>query len=347
MANKSNSGSIRIVLRFIVGLTTSIFLLTIGVDLNAGGYHPHKGGFPKADSPNCGDTISGHAKLARDLDCSEHSGGAALTLQEGASLNMNGRKIIGNSGINCIEIGGDATKIWGGAVTQCDYGIRVRRNGNSISSVKVSNSDGVGIRIDGNKNRITSVNVSDSKDNGIRITGDENRITSAKVSGSDDRGIRIDGDDNRLIWCTLTRSHTQGIKINGGNDNQIISCKISDSCRDGIEIDGGSDNMISYNRVDYNGNPETCADFGEEYKPWYYAGIDVLVGSENNMIKRNRAGCNLGCEGSDLLPCTARSRDFWDENVESDGNINSSNEWGNNSIACENSSPEYSPNPDD
>lgn len=347
MRKNGKSNSISIALRFVVGMTTSIFVLSAGAVLNAGGFSSHQGRFWKGNPPACGDTITTDTFLFTDLDCSGHSGGAALTLQEGASLNMNGRKVIGNSGINCIEIGGDGTKIWGGAVTQCDYGIRVRSNGNSISSVKVSNTNGVGIRIDGNENRITSVNVSDSKDNGIRINGDENRITSAKVSGSDDRGIRIDGDDNRLIWCTVTRSHTQGIKINGGNDNQIISCKIRDSCRDGIEIDGGSDNLISYNRVEYNGNLDTCADFGEEYKPWYYAGIDVLVGSENNMIKRNRAGCNLGCEGSDLLPCTARSRDFWDENVESDGNINSSNEWGNNSIACENSSPEYSPNPDD
>ena len=337
---------VKIAFRFVVGLITSIFILSVSVVLYAGGFNSHKGRFWKGDSPSCGDTITTEASLFTDLDCSGYSGGAAITLQEGATLKMNGKKLIGNSGINCIEIRGDGAKIWGGTVTQCDYGIRVRSNGNSISSINVSESNGVGIRIDGNENRITSVNVSESKDNGIRINGDGNRITSAKVSGSDDRGIRIDGNDNLAQWSTVTHSHTQGIKINGGSRNMIYANAVYDSCRDGIEIEEGNDNKLYYNRVEDNGNPDTCADFMEDYKPWYYAGIDVLAGSENNEIKDNRAGCNSGCVGTDDLPCSARERDFWDENVDQAGNSVSTNRWVNNRIKCEDAQPEYSPNPE-
>jgi len=234
--------------------------------------------------------------------------------------------------------------------------LRIDGNENIITSVKVSDSNDVGIRIDGNENRITSVKVSDSNDNGIRIKGDENRITSAKVSGSDDRGIRIDGNENLLIWCSVTHNHTQGIKINGGNGNKIYSNAVYDNCRDGIEIDenddhkGGDYNTLLYNHVKDNGNQETCADFEQEeeeveYKPWFYAGIDVLAGAENNEIKYNRAGCNLGCVGSDASPCTAHERDFWDENVDNNGNNDSTNVWEKNSITCGDALPEYSPNP--
>jgi parallel beta-helix repeat protein len=353
--------------RLAVALTTILFVLALSDTPNAGGFHSHKGRPWKPEPVSCGDTITTHTSLYTDLDCSNYSEGAALTLQEGANLNMNGKKIIGNSDINCIEITGDGVKIREGAVTQCDYGIRVRSDHNRITSVKVSDSDNVGIRIDGNENRITSVKVSDSNDRGIRITGDENRITSAKVSGSNDsgiriqgngnwitsakvsgsndRGVRIQGNENLLIWCTVTFSHTQGIKIDGGNNNRVYSNTVFDNCRDGIEIEGGDDNTLLYNQVENNGNPETCAYFGEEYKPWFYAGIDVLAGAENNEIKDNRAGCNSGCVGSDDFPCSARERDFWDENVDTGDNGAAINEWKDNSIVCKNAMPERSPNP--
>jgi hypothetical protein len=110
-------------------------------------------------------------------------------------------------------------------------------------------------------------------------------------------------------------------------------------------IEEGNDNRLFYNRVDNHGNPETCAYFEKGYKPWFYAGIDVLSDSENNNIKYNRAGCNLGCVGSDDFPCTPRERDFWDENVDDEGNSVSSNVWKNNRIVCNSAVPEYSPNP--
>jgi parallel beta-helix repeat protein len=137
------------------------------------------------------------------------------------------------------------------------------------------------------------------------------------------------------MWCTVTFSHTQGIKIDGGKSNKVYANAVYDNCRDGIEIEGGNDNALLHNQVENNGNPDTCAYFGEEYKPWFYAGIDILAGAENNEIKYNRAGCNLGCVGSDEFPCTARERDFWDENADDEANMSQ-----NNRIVCNNAVPE-------
>ena len=293
----------RVVLRLIVILTTILLVLAIHNVQKAEGFTSHKGRFCRPNPISCGDTITTHIILTKDLDCSEHSGGAALTLREGAELNLNGKKIIGNHGINCIDIREDGAKIWNGTVTQCDHGIRVR--------------------------------------SGL------NKIIQVKVSDSKNRGIRIQGDENVLINCLAASSGRQGILIDGGNGNKIFFNKVRDNCRDGIEIDQGSANLVFYNDVADNGNPDTCADFEEDYNPWFYAGIDVLSGSENNEIKHNRAGCNLGCVGSDAFPCTARERDFWDENVDNNGNFYSTNEWEKNSISCRYALPEFSPNPND
>jgi hypothetical protein len=343
MIYRKKTTGLRVVLRLVVGLAASLFVLSLTNPLIAEDVTSHQGRFWNAEPVSCGDTITSYARLTADLDCSG-TGSTALRLEEGAKLNLNGKKVIGNFDINCIDIRGDGTKIWNGTVTQCDYGIRVRSDHNRITSVKVSASNDVGIRIQGNENRITSVKVSGSNDIGIRIEGDGNWITSAKVSGSNDRGVRIDGNENLLMWCTVTFSHTQGIKIDGGVSNKVYGNAVYDNCRDGIEIEGGVDNSLLYNQVENNGNPDTCAYFKEEYKPWFYAGIDVLAGAVDNEIKYNRAGCNLGCVGSDDFPCTARERDFWDENVDDEDNPN---KWQNNRIVCNNAVPEYSPNPSD
>lgn len=297
MRHRSKIKSMRVVSRLIVGLMTSLFVLGFSNSLNADGFTSHKGRFWKPEPVSCGDTITAYAFLTTDLDCSD-SESTALRLEEGAKLNLNGKKVIGNFGINCIDIRGNGTKIWHGTVTQCDYGIRVR--------------------------------------------SDRNRIISVEVSDSADRGIRIDGDKNLVMNCWVAHNGTQGIKINEGNRNKIFSNRVFDNCRDGIEIEEGNYNRVLYNHVADNGNEDTCTAFKENYRPWFYAGIDVLSGSKNNKIKYNSACGNLGCTGSNDFPCPARERNFWDENLDNRGYCDSPNEWANNTVC-----PECNPNPID
>ena len=287
--NKANS--MRVVLRFTVGLILGLFVLGIGNIQYVEGSSWHKGRFHKAESLSCGEMITTHAVLYDDLDCSNVDG-VSITLGEGASLDLNGQKVIGNSNENCIEITGDGAEVRNGTVTHCDYGIRVRSN--------------------------------------------LNKITNVKVSDCASRGFRIDGDENLLKKCVATQNANQGIVIKG-NDNKIFSCEVRDNCRDGIEIDKGTEgNLVYYNDVENNGNLQTCEHFGlggDNYKPWNYAGIDVVSPSQNNEIKHNRACGNRGCFGTDDSPCTAYERNFWDEN--------SLNQWDFNSITCRNVKPKF------
>lgn len=321
----SKRKSVRVVLRFSVGLIVGLFVLGLSNAQDVEASHSHKGRFHKAKSLNCGDMITSHAVLYNDLDCSDYSEGSALTLEEGASLNLNGKKIIGNYDINCIEIRGDDAKVWNGTLTQCDTGIRIRTSRNEIIHVKVIDSAG----------------------RGIRIQGDENLLMTCSVANSGRQGIQIDeGNSNKIYRSIIDNSGRHGIQINKGSGNEISRSTVRSSCRDGIEIDEGSNNLVFHNQVEDNGNPETCTEFDEDYNPWAYAGIDVTNGSQENEIKYNRAGCNLGCVATDDDGCIAHERDLWDENVdEYTGQSVTTNRWKSNSIACNNAVPEYSPSP--
>ena len=325
MRCRSKNKSMRVILRFTVGLMMGLFVLGISNAQTVEGSHSYKGRSHKANPLICGATITTHTVLHNDLDCSGHSGSAALTLEEGASLNLHGKKIIGNYDISCIEIRGDGAKVWNGTLTQCDTGIRIRTSRNEIIHVKVIDSAG----------------------RGIRIQGDENVLMTCSVANSGRQGIQIDeGNSNKIYRSIVDNSGRHGIQINKGSGNEISRSTVRGSCRDGIEIDEGNNNLVFHNQVEDNGNPETCTEFDEDYNPSAYAGIDVTNGSQENEIKYNRAGCNLGCVATDDDECVARERDLWDENVdEYTGQSVSTNGWKSNSIACNNAVPEYSPSP--
>jgi hypothetical protein len=322
MKYRNKTASLKVVLRLVVGLTTILFALSLTNVLNAEDITSHKGRFWNWNAEpveECGQKLkNGHFELREDLDCAG-TDKPAIRIKGPVTLNLKGHTLSGNEEKDCIEIDiedglGGAT-VRNGFVTQCG-------------------------------------------DNGIRVKTDRNRIISVKVSDSADRGIRIDGDYNLVINCRVEYNGTQGIKIDGGNHNKIFSNRVFDSCRDGIEIDGGSGNWVFYNRVENNGNKEVCDSFAKDpddpndsyyYKPWFYAGIDVLSGSENNKIKHNLAGCNLGCvpcyDINENPTCKARERDFWDKNVGDNGDCDFKNVWQNNRVVCKNVMPEYSPEP--
>jgi parallel beta-helix repeat protein len=313
-----------------VGLTTSLFVLSLTNALNAEGFTSHKGRFWNAKPVVCGDTLEyGHFELTGNLDCEGED--PAIEITGPAKLNLKGYTLSGNEPDEkfknvCIKITGDGAKVWNGTVKNCEDGIEIKSD----------------------RNRIRGVTSSDNAKRGFRVRGDKNLLFNCTATNNGRKGFSVEeAEDNLLFMCLATNNGHQGFIIEIGDGNKIYYSKAYANCRDGIEIDGGNDSLVFYNHVEDNGSPDTCADFEEDYKPWFYAGINVLSGSKNNKIKHNRAECNLGCVGSDVFPCTAHERDFWDENLDDSGNCGSINEWENNSIACKNAVPECSPNPDD
>ena len=330
----SKTKSIRIVLRLIVGLTMILFVLDLSNAQNQEAFTSHKGQFRKAEPVSCGDELEdGHFELTGDLTCSEDP---AIRIIGPAKLNLKGYTLSGHKGKNdCILIEGDGAWVWNGIVKNC--------------------KDGIEIKLESDRNRITGVKSYNNERRGFRIRGNKNLLFNCSATYNDRKGFSIEkGDGNLVFNCLGTNNGQQGFSIEEGDGNKIYYSNSIANCRDGIEIDGGSHNRVINNFVEDNGNREICDEFGEDYNPWYYAGIDVTYNSEysseNNEIKYNRACGNLGCVpcyDENLFPtCNARERDFWDENVDENGDCDSTNVWKNNRVVCKNVAPECSPKPE-
>jgi hypothetical protein len=310
--------------------------------------------YPKhiAKAVTCGVVITTDTILSRDLNCDINDGSPALTV-DGATLDLNGYRVIGDTQINCIEISGGAT-LKNGTVMNCRDGIIIRGDRNNIIDIISSNNDRRGFRIiGGNENWLYKGSARENGRQGFTIEegGKYNRVDRCSAVKNGRVGFSIEpGDYNMLEQDSAMNNGQQGFSIQG-EFNKIYNSKAKANCRDGIEINQGNDNLVINNLVEDNGNQETCDEQGDgEYKPWFYAGIDITNNSFNNKIKYNSACGNLGCvpcyDESEVPMCKARERNFWDENVDDIGDSVSTNGWENNRVECKNVVPEFSPEPD-
>jgi parallel beta-helix repeat protein len=321
---RSKMKSMGPVLPFTVGLMVGLFVLGISNAQSKQGFTSHRGPHWKAKPVTCGITLQhGYYELTGDLTCSEDP---AITITGPAKLDLKGYTLSGDDGANdCIRIRDDGgAKVWNGTVMNCKDGIRIESSHNNIISVKSYNNDRRGFRIDG---------------------GNQNLLENCSATNNGQQGFKIEGGatHNRVTRCSATDNGRHGIQIDEGDRNEISGSTVRGSCRDGIEVFGNK-NLVFNNHVEDNGNPQTCDDFGADYNPWAYAGIDVVdvvSVSENNKIKYNNACGNQGCNGSENEPCDARERNFWDEYVDINGNHVITNQWKNNTVC-----PEYVPSPE-
>jgi len=344
MRYKNKSTSIRVALRLFMGLTTSLFVLSLTNALNAENVTSHKGRFWKAKPVGCGDTLeNGYFELTGHLDCSE-TDKTAIKITGPAKLNLNGYTLSGNKDIVCIQIEGEGASVWNGTVKNCKDGIQIKSDRNRIIKVNAYNNEKRGFKIDnGHENLLLDCLAEGEPEEPQKIgflieKGTDNKMVKCKAKNNVEKGFSIEknGEHNRLFWCVAENNGEQGFKIEEGDGNKIYYSKAIANCRDGIEIDAGSDNLIIHNLVEDNGNKDTCIAFEEDHKPQFYAGIDITAGteehpSEYNEIKYNHACGNIGCNGED---CNPRERNYWDEKCEP------TNEWENNTVC-----PECTPGP--
>lgn len=212
-----------------------------------------------------------------------------------------------------FELTGDLTCV--GIAITIDGPAKLDLKGHTLSG---TDGAGVCILIRGDGATVWNGTVENCEDGiYIRPETERNRIIGIKSRNNSRRGFNTFGDANLLFKCSATDNGRQGFVINGGNGNKIFSCKTAGNGRDGIEIRGdAANNWVFFNRVEDNGSGSN---------PSSYAGIDVQSGSENNKIKFNYACENYGCDDDGC-----GFRNFWDENVDADGNCVSSNEWKHN-----------------
>jgi parallel beta-helix repeat protein len=317
-----------------IGLATAILLFGMGMFIST------------VEAFECGDILTrGHHKLTENVTCIG-PGVPALTLEGGAILDLN------NYTVNCDETGREGIMLTGrnamvrnGIVTQCYNGVVISGDGHhKVSQLIVENNNREGIKVISTYNQLVNTESRNNSRRGFLIEGDENNLVNCLAEDNGRHGFIIDGgNDNKISNSAAYDNGYQGFLIDKGNENKVRNSDAFNNCRDGIEIKKGDENSLINNYVTGNGNRATCDTFVYIYKPWFYAGIDITDGSEENIVINNRTSGNLGCDRETvdpLDPCDVIERNLLDENVEGDGNCDSTNWWNNNRVNGERAEPE-------
>jgi len=295
-----------------LGLVTGILLFGMGMF------------FPQAEAIECGAILAkGHHKLTKNVTCTVPDD-PAITLQGGAILDLNGYTVDCNnppeSEREGIVLEGRNAKVRNGIIINCYNGVVITGDGH---------------------HKVLQLIVENNTREGIRVRSAYNQVIDTESRNNKRRGFNIDGDENKLVNCLAEDNGRQGFIIDGGSDNKIRNSAAFDNCRDGIEIDNeGYDNSLINNYVADNGNPVTCEASDEDYRPWFYAGIDITDGATENIVINNRTSGNLGCDEEGCNPDPPQERNLLDENVDEDGNCDSMNRWSNNRVNGERAEPE-------
>ncbi len=317
----------------------------------------------------CGDALPrGYFRLTNDVVCAagDTSDSPAITLTAGTVLDLNGYTI------GCNERTGDGILIEGtgnilfhGTVNGCMQGVHVRSDHNYVVGVTAQDNGERGFFVDDSDNNhffkcVAEANGQQGFD--VRVpeengTGAANNLfVNCVAVGNGRQGFNVEGpegnvpgpDNNLFVNCVADGNRRHGFKILLGDGNHIHNSDALANCRDGIEIEAGDYNSIINNHAEDNGNEATCAAFGEAYRPWFYAGIDLLAGSEYNEVINNQTSGNTGCTAQSADgPCEGplRDRNLWDENVDKAGECISTNRWYNNREDGHKIDPECAPGP--
>jgi hypothetical protein len=217
----------------------------------------------------CGDVITGSARLDRDLVCTTDPG---LTV-DGGSLNLGGFTMVCDQTIVGILLTGRGAQLRNGAVTTCELAVHVAGSG--------------GHRI----HRLTA----SASNQGVFIESDGNRLLNSHVlRGLNDAAVQVDGSNNDLRFNDVAGSTDQGFEING-NDNQILDNRIG-GVAEGVQL-AGNGNRVARN--DIIGTTERGVDvrgLAEDTGAHVIAGnliadgvdgIALLDNSQGNHIRRN------------------------------------------------------------
>lgn len=281
-----------------------------------------------AQAVECGDVITGQARLDRDLICTvDSTNPVALTVR-------GGRLDLGRFTVVCdpeeeeeevqsvgILLDGQGARLRGGAVTGCVLAIWVADLGGHIVRNVTASGSNQGVFIDSDGNRLLdSAVLRGFGDAAVQINGDNNIARSNDIAGSSDQGFEVNGDNNRIVGNRIG-GVGEGIQL-VGNGNQVLRNHIIGAVERGVEVrvveatEGG--HVIAFNLIADGGTDGIALVAGSgnhvHHNAVYQnadAGIEVF-NAINNRIERNSVLLN----GVDLQDRTANcDANRWRNNV--------------------------------
>jgi parallel beta-helix repeat protein len=222
----------------------------------------------------CGDTITGRARLDRDLICTNDP---ALTVA-GGLLDLNGFAVVCDhdpaveGGVGVL-LEGNGARLRNGAVTGCFLAVHVAGDGGHTVRHLTASAADRGVFIESDGNRVLDSHVLRAVgDAAVQADGSGNLLRDNVVAGAGDQGFEINGNDNQVIGNRIG-AVAEGVQLIGQR-NQVLRNQIIGATDRGVDVRGTveptgahviSDNLI-VDGVD---------------------GIALLQSSNGNRISRN------------------------------------------------------------
>jgi hypothetical protein len=269
----------------------------------------------------CGDTITGRARLDRDLICTADP---ALTVK-GGTLDLGGFTVVCDHpppppvppamGVGVL-LDGSGSRLRDGAVTGCVVAVWVGGTGGHAVQGVTASASNQGVFIDSDRNRLVDSRILRGLDDAaVQVDGSDNLLLRNDVTGSSDQGFEINGNANRVIGNRIS-AVAEGVQLIGER-NHVLRNQIIGTTVRGVEVRAGghviNDNLIADGAddgiallVDAHGN--------EVSRNAIYGHVQsgLFVGTEDNTLKRNQVLLN-GVDLTDADP--ACDNNLWRDNV--------------------------------
>ena len=268
----------------------------------------------------CGDTITGDARLDRDLICTDDP---ALTV-DGGLLDLGGFTVVCDHEPTVEGVGvlleGSGARLRGGAVTGCflavhvagdgghtvsgltasaaDRGVFIESDGNRVFDSQILRALGdAAVQVDGSDNLLRGNTVANAGDQGFEINGSDNRIARNRIGGVAE-GVQLLGERNRVLRNQIFGVTDRGVDVRGLVEPTGAHVIIDNLIADGVDgialLELSQGNLISRNTIYGN------SDQG------------IFVGTFDNTIERNQVLLNR----VDLQDNTAGCDDnLWRDNI--------------------------------
>jgi Periplasmic copper-binding protein (NosD) len=244
----------------------------------------------------CGEVITGHARLDRDLICTTDP---ALTVD-------GGRLDLGSSTVVCdheeeapsvgIALEGRKARLRGGAVTGCVLAVRVGGLGDHIVRDVTASASNQGVLIASDNNRLVNSSILRGHiDAAVQVDGNNNILRFNDIAGSTDQGFEVNGNDNRIVGNRIG-GVGEGVQLTG-NGNHVMGNRIIGTAERGVEVRAGA-HVIAFNLIADGGTDGIALVFdgngNHVHHNAVYGNADagIEVNALDNRIERNRVLLN-------------------------------------------------------
>lgn len=217
----------------------------------------------------CGETVTGRARLDRDLVCTTDP---ALTV-DGGRLDLNGFTVVCDHAPDQPSVGvlleSRGARLRDGAITGCVVAVWVGGSGGHIVREVTASASNQGVFVESDGNRLLDSHVLRGRDDAaVQVDGSNNLLRANDLVGSLDQGFEINGNDNRIVGNRIG-GVVEGIQLMG-DGNHVLRNQIIGATERGIEVRQGA-HVIKRNLI---------ADGGLD-------GVALLSDGHGNEISRN------------------------------------------------------------